>query len=83
MDVGNIFKSLFRIYKTTKLPMQHHKSLHTNTTKIQQYALTFPLFPFFLQVTVGKKKKQPSLGAKRAGCGALMETVRGRRARAS
>ena len=48
MDVGNIFKSLFRIYKTTKLPMQHHKSLHTNTTKIQQYALTFPLFPFFL-----------------------------------
>lgn len=31
MDVGNIFKSLFRIYKTTKLLMQHHNSLHTHT----------------------------------------------------
>jgi len=29
MDVGNIFKSLFRIYKTTKLPMQHHNYTHT------------------------------------------------------
>jgi len=24
IDVGNIFKSLFRIYKTTELLMQHH-----------------------------------------------------------
>lgn len=53
MDVGNIFKSLFRIYKTTKLLMQHHKSLHKHTqTKMklqnQQYALTF------LQVTLHK-----------------------------
>lgn len=49
MDVGNIFKSLFRIYKTTKLLMQHHNSLHTHThtrkekkkLQNQQYALTF------------------------------------------
>lgn len=36
MDVGNIFKSLFGIYKTTKLLMQHHNSLHTQA-KIKQH----------------------------------------------
>lgn len=63
MDVGNIFKSLFRIYKTTKLLMQHHTILsaqgtHTLIQKLQQkkiattttftHALTFPAsFVFF------------------------------------
>ena len=28
IDVGNIFKSLFRIYKTTKLLLQYHIFLH-------------------------------------------------------
>lgn len=72
MDVGNIFKSLFRIYKTTKLLMQHHNSLHTNThinKKIenQQYALTFSfflsfsfLFSFFLFILQVTLQKHPS-----------------------
>lgn len=35
MDVGNIFKSLFGIYKTTKLLMQHHiVCIHRTHNKI-------------------------------------------------
>lgn len=52
MDVGNIFKSLFGIYKTTKLLMQHHNCLHTHThtqarNQIQTiYAQSFFLFSY-------------------------------------
>lgn len=34
MDVGNIFKSLFGIYKTTELLMQHHMCTRTHTTTL-------------------------------------------------
>lgn len=55
MDVGNIFKSLFRIYKTTKLLMQHHNSLHTDTHINKKYKTNNMLWlSFFLQVTLQK-----------------------------
>lgn len=52
MDVGNIFKSLFRIYKTTKLLMQHHNSLHTQAKKLNNTKPT--ICTDFLQVTLHK-----------------------------
>lgn len=39
MDVGNIFKSLFGIYKTTELLMQHHMCTHTTRSAGNNFSL--------------------------------------------
>lgn len=67
MDVGNIFKSLFRIYKTTKLLMQHHNSLHTNTHINKKYKANnmhwLFLFFFFFFFFASYSTKTPKFGA--------------------
>lgn len=87
MDVGNIFKSLFGIYKTTKLLMQ---LLCTNTENTKQVTLqgrelTFLSLLWFVMSKVQKSDKSEGsrLGSSRRGEAAALTALKSSRSLSS